>query len=110
MTAYPEHPVTYPVIIIYQHSATVRLISIGQPSFVYDMGLTIDVLSLNTKERDTLTDDVLSALYNGYSTLSDYHLEFAGINGLRDNPTGAKLGKKIVHRKTVETRWKIYVI
>lgn len=113
MTAYPEHPTVYPLIIVYQSSMSGRLISIGQGSLIYEEGLTVDVLSFNTKQRDILTDEVLYALHNGFSSFSDYKMEFAGIGMVSD--TGAFQvveggQKKTVHRKTIETRWKIYVI
>ena len=113
MTAYPEHPTKYPLLIVYQTSMPGRLISIGQSSMVYDEGLTVDVLSFETKQRDQLTDEVLYALHNGFSSFSSYKMEFAGIGNVSDTGSfqvaegGAK---KTVHRKTIETRWKIYVI
>lgn len=109
MTSFPERNVFYPLITVEHSGESDELLGIADSkSKRKDMQFTITIYSKNTKQRDTIYDN----LYNTLRTLTT-GTSGTIYNGLHDfkilgSSNEDEEGKEGIHKKTVSVGYKYY--
>ena len=108
MTAWPERPVTYPVVLV-NHESTLSSKRVGSQSnqFEKDFLLKVEIASKSVKQRDELYDAVFQTLHsvNAGSLITNNVFNFRETSAVNvDEP-----GKEGLHRKIITFQQKFFV-
>ena len=108
MTAYPKREIQYPVCVIRNTGITTEKIGMSSEIHFTTMTLEIKIFSLNSKEIDTLTQNVINILRtNQYGTDSTDVEDIHGFLITSVVPIVDLQGDSTIHQRVISIDYKV---